>query len=90
MLGYVKICYKTKEVNTPLKKCIMYIGKHYGKDNSNLFESGVTYLAKHVKGASKTSIRKMVYPNTVKGSEALRNIHTKEHIDILFIKCCIL
>jgi hypothetical protein len=69
MIGYVKISYKTKRTNESLKRCIMYIGKYYGKDDSNLYKSGKVFLAKKVKGASRTSINRMVYPKNIKNSE---------------------
>lgn len=70
MLGYVKISYKTRSANYALKKCIEFIGKYYGNNRYNhIYKSGKAFLAKKVKGASKTSINYMVYPKKVKNSE---------------------
>lgn len=69
MTKYVKISYKTQRTNEALKKCIEYIGKYYGKNQNNLYKSGKKVLAKKVKGASKTSVHKMVYSKKIRNSE---------------------
>lgn len=70
MSSYVKISYRTKGGNTELKKCIMFIGKFYGKNNTDLVKSGIEFLAKKVKGASKRSVKFMIYPKSIKNSES--------------------
>lgn len=71
MSSYVKISYKTKNINLALKDCIEYIGKYYGNNKryNNTYKSGKAFLAKKVRGASKTSINYMVYPKKIKNSE---------------------
>lgn len=71
MSVYFKISYKTKNVNSALKECIMYIGKYYGKnkEGDDLYKSGKCFLSKKVKGASKISINRMVYPKSIKCSK---------------------
>lgn len=69
MSSYVKISYETNGDNPALKKCIIFIGKYYGKDTDDLFKSGKTFLSKKVGHASKTSIHKMVYSKKIKNSK---------------------
>lgn len=70
MSSYIKISYETNGYNVALKKCIMFIGKYYGKNNNDLFKSGKIFLSKRVGHASKTSIHKMVYSKKIKNSNA--------------------
>lgn len=70
MSSYIKISYETNGNNIALKKCIMFIGKYYGKDMNDLFKSGKAFLSKKVGHASKISIHKMVYPKKIKNSNA--------------------
>lgn len=71
MSSYVKISYKSKNTNIALKKCIEYIGLHYGnnKKYDTLYKSGKTYLAKKVRGATKTSVNNMVCSKNIKNSQ---------------------
>lgn len=70
MSSYVKISYETTGNNIALKKCIMFIGKYYGKNTNDLFKSGKAFLSKKVSHASKTSIHKMVYSKKIRNSNA--------------------
>ena len=70
MSMYVNISYPTKDENEILKECIKFIGKKYGKDQRDLLDSGVAYLAKKVKGASKRSIKFMYRSKKIKGSDS--------------------
>ena len=81
MSRFVKISYpsQSNEVNEALKECIMYIGNHYGNNRDNLYKSGVDYLAKKVKGASKTAVRRMVYSKKIK-NHAEREWHFRKKI----------
>lgn len=70
MSSYVKISYEITGNNITLKKCIMFIGKYYGKNTNDLFKSGKAFLSKKVNHTSKTSIHKMVYSKKIKNSNA--------------------
>lgn len=69
MLRYIKISYQTHSTNQALMKCIMYIGKYYGKNKLDELEEGIAYLAKKVKGASKCSIKFMIYSKKIDKSQ---------------------
>ena len=69
MSRYFKMSYRTLGENKELRDCIMYIGEYYGKNNDDSFKAGVNYLAKKVKGASKRSVRFMVYPKKIRNSQ---------------------
>lgn len=69
MSTYIKISYKTKSTNQALLKCIMYIGKYYGKNDADLLKSGITYLSKKIGNASKRSIKFMIYSDNIKNSK---------------------
>ena len=92
MSSYVKISYETKGSNVALKKCIMFIGKHYEKNNNDLFKSGKAFLSKKVKHTSKTSIHKMVYSKKIKNSNARQWAFKKRsYIDVYrYIIYCML
>lgn len=70
MSSYVKISYETTGNNIALKKCIMFIGKYFGKNSNDLFKSGKSFLSQKVCHASKTSIHKMVYSKKIRNSNA--------------------
>ena len=70
MFNYINISYPTKTTNQALFKCIMYIGKYYGNNENDIFDSGVTYISKKVKGATKRSVRFMVFPKSIKKRKA--------------------
>ncbi len=83
MSSYVKISYETNENNVALKKCIMFIGKYYGKNTNDLFKSGKAFLSKKVGHASKASINKMVYSKKIKNSNArLWSFKKRSYIDV--------
>ena len=89
MLNYLNISYKTQPYNKALKKCIMFIGKYYGKNNGNLYKSGVNYLAKKVRGATRNSVNYMVYPKSIKNStmkqwKFKKNAYTRTYRYILY------
>lgn len=88
MSRFVKISYpsQSNEVNEALKECIMYIGNHYGNNRDNLYKSGVDYLAKKVKGASKTAVRRMVYSKKIK-NHAEREWHFRKKIYAKTYEC---
>lgn len=69
MSSYIKISYPTNPTNQALMRCVMYIGEYYGKNKKDKLDEGITYLAKKVKGASKRSIRFMIYSQKVNQSQ---------------------
>lgn len=69
MSTYLKISYKTQNTNQALMKCVMYIGKYYGKNNYDLLDGGITYLSKKIGNASKRSIKFMIYSDRIKNSQ---------------------
>lgn len=83
MSSYVKISYETNGNNIALKKCIMFIGKYYGKNTNDLFKSGKAFLSKKVNHASKTSIHKMVYSKKIINSKARQwSFKKRSYVDV--------
>lgn len=82
MSSYVKISYKTKGRNRALEECIKFIGRLYGNNKKNDdLEAGITYLAKKVKGASRTSIKYMIESKKINNSGARQWLFKKNSYD---------
>ena len=69
MSSYLKISYITTKTNQALMKCIMYIGKYYGDNNTYDLHYGIKYLARNCR-TSRVSVRKMIYATNVRGQKA--------------------
>lgn len=70
MSAYVKISYPSEKYNYAMRECIKFIGEHFGRSGRNPYKEGKRIIAKKVRGASRTSINKMVYPKNIRNSKS--------------------
>lgn len=77
MSFYVKISYPCKHTNQALFKSICYIGKYYFPRSGDYYKNGVCYLAKKVKGCSKSSVKLSVSPRTIPNNKLSKEYHFK-------------
>ena len=71
MSAYVKISYPSEKYNYAMRECIKFIGEHFGRSGRNPYKEGKRIIAKKVRGASRTSINKMVYPKNIRNSKRM-------------------